>query len=143
MGNGGTIPPDILTTSQRPDIVVINRDLRQVLLFELTVPWDTNVVTMHDYKQNKYSSLTIDLESKGFVVDLFCFEVSVRGQITKSNCARLKSFLLKTTGLKRRRSIELINNVSKAALLGSFTIFNARNELLWGIERNLSVRINL
>ena len=65
------------------------------------------------------------------------------GQITKSNCARLKSFLLKTTGLKRRRSIELINNVSKAALLGSFTIFNARNELLWGIERNLSVRINL
>ena len=37
-GNGGTIPPDVLVTNQRPDIFLVIRQLRKVILFELTVP---------------------------------------------------------------------------------------------------------
>ena len=72
-----------------------------LVIFELTCPFDTNVISAHDFKMGKYAPLVNDLKSKGFLVDLFCVEVSVRGQISKANRARLKSFLLKTTGLRR------------------------------------------
>ena len=63
----------------------------------------------------------------------------MRGQLTKPNKARLKSFLSRATSLRRARATELINNVSKAALLGSFSLFCSRDELQWSVSRNLSV----
>ena len=139
-GNGGTIPPDILVTTQRPNIFLVNRNLRKVILFELTVPWDTNVVSSHDLKVNKYGPLVNDL-SREFRVESYCFEVSARGQLSKANKARLKSFLLECTGMKRQSAVQLITNVSKAALLGSFSIFSARNEASWNVGRDLSVNV--
>ena len=136
-GNGGTIPPDVLVTGQRPDLFLVSRRLRKVILFELTVPWDANVVSSH---VRKYASLVNDL-SVDYSVETYCFEVSVRGQISKVNKARLKSFLFMTTGQKRPSAVKLINNVSKAALLGLFSIFTARNESMWSIGRDLSVNV--
>ena len=87
------------------------------MIFELTVPWDMNVDTAHNLKQDKYASLVNDLSVSGFAVGLFCFEVSVRGQITASNRGRLKSFLFRATGQSRSFLGSLCTNVSKAALL--------------------------
>ena len=136
-GSGGTIPPDILVTTQRPDIFLVNRSLRKAILFELTVPWDSNIDSSHELKVNKYGPLVNDL-SHEFRVESYCFEVSVRGQLSKANKARLKSFLLECTGLKRQSVVRLIANVSKAALLGSFTIFAAQNEGSWDVGCDLS-----
>ena len=41
--NGGTIPADIITTGQRPDIVLINRKEKQIALLELTVSFEKNI----------------------------------------------------------------------------------------------------
>ena len=139
VGNGGTLPPDVIVTSQRPDIVVLSHEERRVLIFELTCPFDTNVVSAHDFKMGKYAPLVNDLTSEGFLVDLFCVEVSVRGQISKANRARLKSFLLKTTGLRRGVCTELICKMSKSALLSSFSIFCARNEASWQLDRAITL----
>ena len=38
--NGGTIPADILPTLERPDIVIINRSEKKIVLFELTVSFE-------------------------------------------------------------------------------------------------------
>ena len=35
--NGGTIPADIITTGQRPDIVLISRKEKKIALLKLTV----------------------------------------------------------------------------------------------------------
>jgi hypothetical protein len=140
-GNGGTFPPDIIATSQRPEIVIINREERKINIFELTCPWDQNTDKMHTFKTDKYAALLNNLLHVGFKADLFCFEVSVRGQITKANKARLKSFLLKATGMKRACSLSLINNVSKATLLSSFSLFCARNEMVWNVSQNMSVHM--
>ena len=137
-GTGGTIPPDILVTAQRPDLFLVDRVSKKVIVFELTVPWDGNVDTSHDFKQRKYTPLVNDL-SRNFKVEFYCVEVSVRGQLTKANKARLKSFLLMCTGLRRKSAVTLIQNVSKAALLGSFSLFSARGELTWSVGRDLSV----
>ena len=107
----------------------------------MTVPWDSNINSAHTYKQNKYSALKLDLQAVGFSTFLFCCEVSVRGQISKSNKSQLKTFLYKSTDCPRSNFKPFINNISKAALLGSFTIFNARNEPSWTITPPLSVKI--
>ena len=40
--NEGTIPADIITTSQRPDIVQLNRKEKKIALLELTVSFEKN-----------------------------------------------------------------------------------------------------
>ena len=132
-------PPDVIVTTQRPDVVVLNMEERRVVIFELTCPFDSNVNTAHDFKMGKYASLVNDLRGDGYVVDLFCVEVSVRGQISKANRARIKSFLLKTTGLTRRVSVELICKMSRVSLLSSFTILCARDEASWQIDRSITI----
>ena len=82
-------------------------------------------------KSNKYAVLVIDLENAGFIVDLMCFEISVRGQVTKANKMRLKSLIHKYTDAGSQGFKKLTVNISKAALLGSFAIFCARDESHW------------
>ena len=138
-GGGHVVPPDILATSQRPDIVVVDRPNRKIFIFELTCPHDTNIVTAHYFKTGKYASLVNDLVALGFKVDLFCVEISVRGQVSKANRARLKSFLLKITGLRRGASVDLISKMSKSSLLGSFSLFCARNEATWQMDNAITL----
>ena len=90
--------------------------------------------------RNKYASLIVDISNADYKVDLFCFEVSVRGQITKDNFARLRSFLYKIVGQSKLASL-ISKNVSKAAILGSFSIFAARNEQNWSAGSDLSVQL--
>ena len=139
VGNGGTIPPFVITTSQRPDVVVLNAEERKILILELTCPFDSNINTAHDFKTAKYVPLMNDLTAAGFAADIFCVEVSVRGQITKANRARLKSFLFKSTGIRRGTCVDLICKMSKSALLSSFSIFCARNEDSWQLDRGITL----
>ena len=110
-------------------------------MFELTVPWDRNVQSAHEYKMRKYASLVLDLERSGYAVDLYCFEVSVRGQISKANKARLKCLLHKYTSAGRSGFKNLVINISKASLLGSFAVFCARDEAHWSHNGDLSVQL--
>ena len=93
--HGGTIPPHVLVTALKPDIVIINEEIQEIVVFELTCPWDSNIVRSHTYKSEKYAPLIADL-SQSYKVFFFSVEVSARGQITKENRARLKSFLFKS-----------------------------------------------
>ena len=138
-GAVGVFPPDVIVTNQRPDVVAVDRNERRVVIFELTCPFDSNISTAHEFKMGKYASLVQDLHGVGYVVDLFCVEISVRGQVSKANRARLKSFLLKITGLKRGVSVDLICKMSKSALLSSFAIFCARNEVSWNLDRGITL----
>ena len=137
----GTVPLDIMPTTQRPDIVVLNRTDRRIVIFELTVPWDSNVENAHRLKMDKYAALVSDLEEGGYTVFLFCFEVTVRGQLTKANRARLKAFLYRVMPAGRSDFMKLVGGVSRAALLGSFSIFCARDEALWSIGGDISVQL--
>ena len=58
--HGGTIPPHILVTRLRPDIVVIKKAACEVIIFELTCPWDSNIERSHTLKEEKYAPLVAD-----------------------------------------------------------------------------------
>ena len=78
--HGGTIPPHILVTAIKPDIVIVSSVSQEVIVFELTCPWDANLVRSHNFKAEKYAPLIADL-SQRFVVSFSAVEVSARGQI--------------------------------------------------------------
>ena len=101
-----------------------------MVVFELTCPWDSNITRSHNFKSEKYAPLVADL-SRNFIVHFFSVEISARGQVTKENQSRLKSFLFKSCNSNAGISKSLIRISSKAALLSSYSIFSARREPTW------------
>ena len=128
--HGGTIPPHVLSTSLKPDLFIINESARLAIIFELTCPWDSNIERSHNFKEEKYASLVTDL-SQNFTVFQFSVEVSVRGQLSGPNKARLKSFSYRCCRDAKSITKSLAKVTSKAALLSSFSVFSARREPAW------------
>ena len=116
----------------------MNRDARRIALLELTCPWDSNVDNAHRYKEEKYALLVADL-ARDFKVFHYSVEISVRGQVSKENRSRLKSLAFEFCQEPKLVSRSLVNYGSKAALLGSFSLFSARNEPSWASPRHIIV----
>ena len=137
--NGGVIPPHVLVTPLRPDIFLIDENSREVVVFELTCPFERNIETSHAYKEGKYAPLIADL-SRSFKVFNFSVEIGARGMISKGNKARLKSFALRCSDVGSTEIKKFLAACSKASLLSSFSVFHARNEPSWSSPRPLIVR---
>ncbi len=52
---GGTIPPDIMVTNEKPDIDIVKPG--EIDLIELSVPFESNITIRHNFKCNKYAML--------------------------------------------------------------------------------------
>ena len=55
--NGGTIPADIVVTGERPDLIIVNRNLKKIYLVELTCSFETNVDSANVKKKMRYLDL--------------------------------------------------------------------------------------
>ena len=130
---GGTLPPNIITTSQKPDIVIIDNNTTPVTvhLYELTCPFDTNLLTANSYKKDKYSGLKQDIMNNGFTCHLIPFEIGSRGMIQRRVKLILLSMMKSFTTIKPPHNHQHIVNISKVALISSFSIFHARKSAQW------------
>ena len=65
--NGTTIPANIIATTKRPDLVVIETTERKehVKLFELTVPFEQNIEQAMLRKVERYDSLQREIRDSG------------------------------------------------------------------------------
>ena len=126
---GCTIPPSILPTAQRPDLVIIKD--KHILIFELTVPFELNITNAHQNKLNRYASLKNDLESRNYTVDLLCFEIGARGLLTGQNRKCLNT-LFKFLDMKVDKAF--INKLMSTVLACSYSIYTARSEPTWNID---------
>ena len=127
--NGGTVPPDILITKFRPDLVIINRKDKKIELMELTCCYEKNISQAHIRKTDKYNELKTDIQKKGWIVNLTPYEVGSRGQITKKNKESIIK-VLKRNCIKTNNS-KLFKEISKISLLCSYSIFQAHNVPSW------------
>ena len=59
----------------------MNEESREVVLFELTCPWERNIDRSHEFKENKYAPIVADM-SRSYRVYSFSVEVAARGLIT-------------------------------------------------------------
>ena len=70
MHNGGTIPADIVPTSLRPDVVIVNRKEKSIELMELTCSFEKNIDSANLRKQTNYLDLKTDIEEAGWNTNL-------------------------------------------------------------------------
>ena len=108
-------------------------------MLELTCPWDNNIERSHTFKEEKYSTLVADL-SIHYRVKYYPIEVSVRGQVSKGNRSRFKSFIYDCCLDPKGPTKSTVANCSKIALLCSFSLFSARKEPAWSSPSPLRFR---
>ena len=87
-----TIPTDIVITNQKPDLVIVNRESKEIVLFELSVPFEINISNTHQRKIDRYKNLISDIEESGYNVHYFAIEIGSRAYIDNDNISRLKTF---------------------------------------------------
>ena len=128
--HGVTIPPDVAMTAQKPDLVIINRKTKEVKLVELTVLWDTstNMAAALQRKTERYQDLATEIQGNGFKCNNIPLEIGTRGVVNARNRTVLTQLC---HGMKVNKVSCVIKNCSKLALLGSYTLWNARYSTDW------------
>ena len=101
------------------------------MIMELSVPFDLDTAKDHHYKTDKYSALVTDIENYGYQVEFLAIEIGSRGFLSKDNTQRLKSYLFFLKA-KRPKYSAIRDNLSKMAVVSSFSICCAKDEPIWG-----------
>ena len=84
-----TLPVNVIVSKLKPDMVIYNRQENSIHLFELTVPFETNINKAHDIKHKKYLDLVSEIADNEFICDHTCFEVGLSGLITPENVGHI------------------------------------------------------
>ena len=58
-------PPEIAVRRLRPDIVMWSRSTRNLIIIELTVPWEERMEEANERKREKYQDLVDECKEKG------------------------------------------------------------------------------
>ena len=128
--NGQMIPQDIILTSSRPDLVIVDTStpVTTVYMFELTICFEqaANILAANTRKYERYTSLASDITDRGFVCKNIPFEVGSRGHLTldnKSNLSIIHRLCKPQIPLRK-----LQQNISKTSLLCSYAIYLSRED---------------
>ena len=120
----GSLPPEICITTQKPDIVIIDKKQKILHIFELTVPFEQNIEQRHLEKANKYAHFETDCTD--YNCNVTAFEVGSRGYISTRNHSAIYTLHKFTKpGIKLTK---FKKNISSLALYSSYHIFITRNE---------------
>ena len=121
-------------------IVIIDNNTtpKTVHLYELTSPFSTNILTANSYKKDKYAGLKDDIIQNGYICHVIPFEICSRGFIPRRVKLILLSMMKTFTTIKPPLNHKHIVNISKIALLSSFSIFHARKSRDWNSPPRLS-----
>ena len=121
---GGTIPPELCITALKPDIVVIDTQKKELMIYELTCPLERNIEERHLSKQNKYAHFIQDITTHK--VTITAFEISSRGLITKRNQGHLHSLhKLCKKGIKLGI---FMKNISTLSIYSSYHLWLCRSD---------------
>ena len=113
-------------TTLRPDIVIISRSSRNILLLELTVPWEENSETAHEMKTAKYQELCEEIRSNGWKVTYTAIEVGCRGFSSHTLWSAMK-----VLGIRGRERRGMITEVDKRTMESSNWIWMKRDDKQW------------
>ena len=114
---------------QVSDIVLLWRDLKQIQLIELTVPFELNIESSTLRKENKYAGLLSDLGTVGYDASLIHIAIGSRGLITSQNSLQLR--LCHPHSMKRKPIKLLKDKITKMAVSASYSIFHHRKDPSW------------
>ena len=107
----------------RPDIVLYSQSSKQMILIELTVPYESRMDEANIFKTEKYASLAKSLMESGFKTKVLAIEIGARGFVGASAYNLMKQ--LSVSGKKRTRALKAM---AEAAEKSSSWIWSRRNE---------------
>jgi hypothetical protein len=125
---GGSIPPELCITAQKPDIVIEDKKSKTIHLFELTVPLARNIDIRHTEKSNRYAHFLTDMRND-YKCMVTAFEIGSLGYISSRNQSALYTLHkylqpgIKLTHFKK--------NISALSVYSSYYIFITRKEPLF------------
>ena len=97
-------PEHIAETTLRPDIVLFSDSTKQVVLLELTVPWEERMEEANERKRAKYANLVEECRRRGWRARCVPIEVGCRGFAAQSLCKAYS--MLGVTGARQRKAIK-------------------------------------
>ena len=106
-------PQDIALTGQRPDLVIMSDQRKEVHLVELTVPWEDNLEYAHERKLTRYEDLRITCEERGWRCKVLPVEVGARGFVAHSTIKYLSAIGLQANS--RRRVVKDVQTAAETA----------------------------
>ena len=106
-------PQHIVTTTLRPDVVLLSDSSKQVVLLELTVPWEDRLEEAFKRKLRKYDSLVRECRQGGWRARCLPVEVGCRGSAARSLSRAFNS--LGIEGERRRRAIRSTTDAAEGA----------------------------
>ncbi|XP_076113419.1 uncharacterized protein LOC143081070 [Mytilus galloprovincialis] len=119
-----SFPAEIAATSLRQDIVIWSQGTRQVVLLELTVPWEDRIEEAYERKMAKYQQLIEDCKQRGWRTWCMAIEVGCRGFAGQSMWRALR-----TLGVVGAERMKLITEVCREAEVASQWIWRKRDEV--------------
>ena len=108
----------------RPDIVIHSASTQQLIMVELTVPYENRMEEAHIYKREKYMNLTKELENAGYKAVVMPVEVGARGFVGSSVYDLLTK--LSICGNKRTKALKLLAEIAENS---SRWIWSRRNHI--------------
>ena len=117
------IPSHITQTRLRPDIILVSEATKQLLLLELTVPWEERMEEAQERKREKYQELVEDCRRNGWRTRCMPVEVGSRGFASHS-----LSKAYGALGIKGANRSRAINNNAEAAEKASRWLWLKRGE---------------
>lgn len=86
LGKQLNLSKNILETRLRPNIVLVSESSKQVVMLELTVPWEEKMEEARERKKKKYAELVEECRNRGWRARCLPIEVGGRGFAGKSLC---------------------------------------------------------
>uniref|UniRef100_A0A673L1F3 Junctional adhesion molecule 2b n=1 Tax=Sinocyclocheilus rhinocerous TaxID=307959 RepID=A0A673L1F3_9TELE len=113
LGKQLRFPQHIVTTSLRPDMIVTSEVSKQLIMLELTVPWEERIEEANERKRAKYQELVEKCRERGWRTFYEPIEVGCRGFAGRSLCKVLSR--LGITGVAKKRAIQAASEAAEKA----------------------------
>lgn len=126
IGHQLIFPPEIASTTLRPDMVLWSPLMKSVYIIELTVPWENAVEEAYERKKLRYTELAMDAQQRGWSTKIYPVEVGCRGFVASSTIR-----LLRDLGVQGQALRQTIRAVSEAAERSSQWIWMKRKDPCW------------
>ncbi|GFN99215.1 polyprotein [Plakobranchus ocellatus] len=118
--------PDVIRkTALKPDIVIHSASTQQIIMVELTVPYESRMEDAHAFKEGKYLDMTKELKKDGYEARVMPVEIGARGFVGSSAYGLLSK--LSIGGNKRTIALRLL---AETAENSSRWIWSRRKERL-------------
>ena len=107
----------------RPDIVIWSDSEEDLLLFELTVCFETNIVAAATRKADRYAQLATNARAKGYKCNVYPIQVGSRGYVDMDSFEPLRKFLK----VKTKQYLPFLTQLISTTLEYSYMIWKSRN----------------